>query len=342
MRNNTNLTNYYHHQKGLTLVEIMIAITLSLILLAGVLQIFISNKQTYRTQDAMARIQEGGRFGIHFLTSDIRMAGYMGCGSTINQPVNMVDLNGDGIPDEVGNFNGNGLQGYEYSAGLSVPLSDTLTLTAGDIVADTDVITIKRAAGTGVRLDGNMGTVNANIQMDPASAAGMFQANDVLFISDCEYADIFAANNVSQGGGFITIAHSNSVNVGNFLSTTYNTDAEVMRMINVAYYLAPGESGEPSLFRYSMGNNGVFGQQELVEGVEDMQITYGEDTDNDRNANVYVTADGVADWTQVVSVRIDLTVRSTEDNVASDVSAEGDYRLRRDFATTITIRNRVV
>ena len=335
-------TKLHHHQKGLTLVEIMVDLTVSLILMAGVMQIFISNKQTYRVQDAAARIQESGRFAAFFLTGDVRMAGFMGCGSTINQPVNMVDLNGDGVPDQVGDFSGNGLQGYEYGAGLSVPLSDTLTLTAADVIAGTDVITIKRAAGTGVRLDGNMGTVNANIQMDPATAGGMFQANDVLFISDCEYADIFAANNVSSGGGFITIAHSNSVNVGNFLSTTYNTDAEVMRMVNVAYYLAPGASGEPSLFRYAMGNNGVMTAEELVEGVEDMEITYGEDTDNDRNANLYVDANSVTDWTQVVSVRINLVVRSAVDNVTTGVTANGDRRLRRTFNTSITIRNRVV
>lgn len=329
--------NSFRHQQGLTIIELMIAITLSLILLAGVLQIFMSNQQSYRMQEASARVQEGGRFAAHFLTGDVRMAGYMGCGSTINQPVNMADLNGDGVPDEVGDFSGNGLQGYEYSAGISVPLSNTLTLTAGDIIDGTDVISIKRAAGTGVRLAGNLGTVNANIQLDPATAAGLFQADDVLFISDCEYADIFVANNVSSGGGFITIAHSNAVNIGNFLSTTYNTDAEVMRMINVTFFVAPGESGEPALFRYSMGNNGVFTAQELVEGVEDMQIIYGEDTDGDRNANVYVTADGVADWTQVVSVRIDLTVRSAE-----QVTNIDDNRLRRDFSTTITIRNRVV
>ena len=51
-----------HRQSGLSLVELMIAITLSLLLIAGVLQIFLSSKQTYSTNNALSRVQESGRF----------------------------------------------------------------------------------------------------------------------------------------------------------------------------------------------------------------------------------------------------------------------------------------
>jgi type IV pilus assembly protein PilW len=91
-----------------------------------------------------------------------------------------------------------------------------------------------------------------------------------------------------------------------------------------------------------MGNNGVMTAQELVEGVEDMQITYGEDTDNDRNANLYVDANGVTNWEKVVNVRINLTVRSAVDGITTSVTSAGDWRLRRTFNKSITIRNRVV
>ena len=192
---NTNYRSCQHSfrksQQGLTLVELMVALVISLFLLGGVIQIFVSNKQVYRVQDASARIQESGRFGLHFLASEIRMAGYMGCGSLVNQPNNITDLNGDGTADQVASYAGNGLQGYEYSATLSVPLTDTLNLTAADIITGTDVIAIKHGAGTGVRLDGNLGTDNANIQLDNNTAAGLFNVNDVLFISDCEDSDIF-------------------------------------------------------------------------------------------------------------------------------------------------------
>ena len=67
--------------KGFTLVEILIAMMIGLFLLAGVLQIFINSKQSYRMQEALARLQESGRFALDFLDRDIRMAGYRGCAS---------------------------------------------------------------------------------------------------------------------------------------------------------------------------------------------------------------------------------------------------------------------
>jgi type IV pilus assembly protein PilW len=71
--------NAQHRQQGLTLVEIMVAVALSVILLTGVIQIFVGSKATYRLQDNIARLQENGRFALDFLTRDVRMAGYRGC-----------------------------------------------------------------------------------------------------------------------------------------------------------------------------------------------------------------------------------------------------------------------
>jgi type IV pilus assembly protein PilW len=328
-------------QQGLTLIEIMIALTISLLLLAGVIQIFISNKQTYRMQEASARLQESGRFAIHFLTQDFRMAGFFGCGSTIMEISNIADVDGDGNPDEAGNVNTGGLEGFEYSD-LPIVLSDTQSLTSDDVVQDTDIIRIKRGSDSGVRLTGNMTADNANIQLDADTASGLFEADDILFITDCGgTGDVFAANNVSSSGVITTIAHSNSVNIDNKLSKAYDEDAEVMHMVYTVYYIGTNSAGEPSLYRRSMGNAGVLTAQELVEGVEDMQLLYGEDTDDDETADIYVDADSVSDMTNVVSIRVSLTVRSVEDNITSVVTSSGDKRLRRTFSTTTTLRNRV-
>lgn len=64
------------HQRGLSLVEILVALTISLFLIAGVIQLFIGSKQTYRFNDAQSRLQENGRFAIDRMAWDIRMAGY--------------------------------------------------------------------------------------------------------------------------------------------------------------------------------------------------------------------------------------------------------------------------
>ena len=55
-------------QHGFTLIEIMIALVLGAFLIGGVLQIFLSSKQTYRMQDNLSRIQENGRFAMEFIS----------------------------------------------------------------------------------------------------------------------------------------------------------------------------------------------------------------------------------------------------------------------------------
>jgi type IV pilus assembly protein PilW len=83
------------HQRGIGLVEIMVALTLGLVLMGGVLQVFISNKQTYRMQEAHARLQENGRFAMEKLSRDIREAGYWGCASRSVSLTKTLNLLGD-------------------------------------------------------------------------------------------------------------------------------------------------------------------------------------------------------------------------------------------------------
>jgi type IV pilus assembly protein PilW len=221
-----------------------------------------------------------------------------------------------------------------------LPLTLNASTTLTSVYGSSDILQIKRGTNTGVHLDGNLTAENANIQLEAATAAGVFQTHDILFITDCEKADIFAANNVSTGGGKVTIAHSNAVNLGNFLQKAYQEDAEVMKMIVNTYYIDTNSAGVPALFRASMGNNASIGTEELVEGVENMQLLYGVDTDADNVVNKYVAAASVADFSEVLSIRITLTIRTIEDNIAREVTAQGDKRLRRTF-TSIAIRNRV-
>jgi type IV pilus assembly protein PilW len=79
-------------QKGLTLIEILIALLLGVFLLGGVMGIFLNTKQTYRVQDALSRLQENGRFAMDFLAKDIRMADFREC-QTITPP-HLKDIGG--------------------------------------------------------------------------------------------------------------------------------------------------------------------------------------------------------------------------------------------------------
>jgi type IV pilus assembly protein PilW len=61
---------------GFTLVEILVAMVISLFLIGGVVQLFVQNKTSYKLQEGIARAQENGRLSIYFLEKNIRRAGY--------------------------------------------------------------------------------------------------------------------------------------------------------------------------------------------------------------------------------------------------------------------------
>jgi len=108
------------------------------------------------------------------------------------------------------------------------------------------------------------------------------------------------------------------------------------------YAIGPGSEGQPALFR-----NG----QELLDGVENLQILYGEDTDGSGVANYYVPADQVADMDDVISIRFAIVALSYDDNLtggmAQNYSVLGnnlvaaDNRLRQVYTSTVSIRNRL-
>ena len=71
------------HSRGFGLIELMIALVLSLIVILGVVQIFIAAKNTYVSQNAAAVMQEDARFALSKMVQEIRMVGMFGCLATV-------------------------------------------------------------------------------------------------------------------------------------------------------------------------------------------------------------------------------------------------------------------
>lgn len=97
--------------------------------------------------------------------------------------------------------------------------------------------------------------------------------------------------------------------------------------------------------------NLVKNSSSLIEGVQDMQIKYGADTDGDGAPNYYADA-GTAglNMSQVVTVRVSLLLRTIDDNIASKplqyiyngaTVIPNDRRIRRVFSSTFALRNRI-
>ena len=103
--------------------------------------------------------------------------------------------------------------------------------------------------------------------------------------------------------------------------------------VTTTYSIQEGASGSSSLFR-SIDIDGTEEEQELVEGIQNLQILYGMDTDEDDSANFF-TATPV-NWAQAMSVRITLVAETLEGNLAADGG-----RISRNFTSTVTLRNRL-
>ena len=66
-------------QQGMGLVELLVWMAISLLIISVIGVVYANTKQLTRVNDTVSRLQENGRFVIHLLDHDIRMAGFRGC-----------------------------------------------------------------------------------------------------------------------------------------------------------------------------------------------------------------------------------------------------------------------
>lgn len=338
--------------RGFTLVELMVAITISLIILVAVSSLFVSTKRSYHEQDRQAKMQEGARFALSFLTYDLRQAGYYGC---------MDDIDDQTVKSQVNASAGlflNALypiEGVDNATGTWYP-SGNGTLPSG-IKANTDAIVLRMALPSdAVNLSDPMPNVSAELKV--SSVQGL-NVGDIVMLSDCSSADIFQVTNVQSSS--LHIQHNTgSGTPGNStqkLSKRYSPPAQLMKFTTRTYFIRDNSSNPPipSLFRQDNGNAPV----ELVSGVDQMQVTYGVDTDTptDKVPNIYLKAGQAglttpADWARVRTVRIGLLVRTTDDKArdkdahttawavnGESVAAFNDTNRRQLYEITINMRN---
>jgi type IV pilus assembly protein PilW len=330
--NNSPITFSRHslpgRSQGLTLIELMISLALGMLVILSVGYAYIGSRTTFRQQDALGRMQENARFVFETLSNDIRMVGYAGslCGLADTEVVNALPSPTNWDKD----IFGSPLKGYEDAATTAPDVSGTVY--AG---TSSDALSILHADSTKEYVVNAAAAAGAAI-----SFSGTAPANGNVVVTDCGNAKPRQA--FALAGGV------------NALPTPLAAQSRIMPLIANLYFVKVNGDGTPSIYRKS----GAANPQELVEGVEDMQITYGIDTSpacatNDGGADQYVTAKDIEDntvalacttaerWKKVLAVRVTLSMRSVEDGITTAVQPAGDRRLRKTFTTTIAARNRL-
>ena len=359
-------------QQGISLVELMVAMVLGLIMTAAVMQTYLGTKQTYNITNGISRLQENARFGHYFITKDLREAGNRGCLTSIRNMLTVhppIDFLSFLKPVSGWEFSGTARDDtYTIPATLDTPSTGWSgdgafpDFLEGDAIAGSDVLSFKTYDKLDVLIDGN-NTNNINSSSVGTVGAHNLPIDAVLLMGDCLRADLFQHTEQGNNASALTATASGQHAPGNVSlsnpvwSKQHGYESKIYSLITTYYFVQQGASGLPSLFRLRSAENPPDEslKEELVEGVESLQLYYGVDTDADTVPNLYLSADLLtsAQWQRVVSVRVGLLFQS-ETN-AADVDqatnytlldnitlthATADNTLRYAINSTVNLRNR--
>lgn len=335
--------------RGFSLVELMVAITIGLIVLAAVSAVLVGSKRSYNTQDRLARLQENGRFAMQFLIKDLRLAGYAGCVDQLIKDQSYTNTLNN--PTDFKYAADTPVEGLEAATNVWYP-SGATSLPAS-IEPGTDAVAIRMIdPSSAINITKDMPNQSAELEVNSVNG---YQDGEIIMITDCANADLMQITQVQASPTKIQHNPGNSPAPGNAtqkLSKSYGPSAKVMKFVTRRYYVRNNPSGNPAMYRDDNLGTAV----ELVEGIEDLQILYGKDTDGDKVPNIYLPAghanlSSAADWAQVVNIRVAILARTVNQEDADvdtrtyvvngkTVTKTGtDRHTRRVFQATAVLRN---
>ena len=290
---------------GLGLIELMLAVIIGLVLIAGALSVFVNSRQTYRTNQEFARLMESGNYALDQISQSVRLAGYWGKYNT-----------GDQVRRRTGD---------PFFTELYVSSPATTDCTAGWYAATERAVEGLNNTNAGYQntcLPDNRYQANTDVlvvrHVDPTPIeATDLVANTVYIRADPNGAEMF--HGTTQPDGFSASALNYELVTQAFYVSDYNLVAGDGQPTLKKAELVAG----PEVYTPAIGT----AQEIVVPGVEDMQVQYGVDTNNDGSANSFADADNVTatQWDDIVAIRIWLLMRTSFED--ADYQNTAQYRM---------------
>jgi type IV pilus assembly protein PilW len=304
-------------EHGFSLAELMVALAVGLLILAGMTTLFVRNSHTQSQVERANRQIENGRYAIALMSTDLRNAGFYG----EFDPTPLADP--PGVPDPCAPTlpalrAALPLHVQGYAAGESLPtcLSDVKTGSAVLVVRHTRTC------------------ISGNPDCDADGIEGpLFQASlcdNLSELGSGNPADHYALTITTAG----LTRHKRDCGP----AAGSGTPAVARRFITHIYYVANNDKagdGIPTLKRQELRLNDAnelqFVTVPLVEGIEKLQLEYGIDTSNDGVVDQYTAAPGtVAGWRNAMAVRVSVLARNVD---------KGSDSRQQPFQSTVLMSN---
>lgn len=305
-------------QFGMSLVELMIALTIGLILSAALITIYISNKKVFWDSEAAAILQENNRFVLKLITNDLRMAGFYGGVDYKLLKKNVADLTAGACKrDEVFDESSSEISGgttTEYEYGISVWAVEAgqqipSCLIGLDVDSSTDILFVKHA------------------RKKPVADGTSTAASKTYIISG------FDSGEHVGGTGDTTLSSKLSANAE-------YAGGDIWEYIYHIYYVyKPSGSVYSQLKRIKLAKDGWGAPETVAEGVEDLHYIFGVHDSSVAGTGMvtrYYSASEVPNWSDVVSATVYLRGRSTMSDISYHDDKTYSYGKRVNVAPTGT------
>lgn len=311
---------------GFSLVELMIALTIGLFLLAGLTLIFVNSSEANRELQKTAQQIENGRYAIDIISQDLRHAGFYGhlhempaAPAALPDPCEIASATNlhDALAYPV--------QGYRAADLLTAAditastCDDKLLLTAANLKPGSDVLVIRRA-NTSALAPTDVAALNEVYIQATGTLAAIRFGNSAVIGTD---------NNTNNGSG--------GASPPSFVLYNGTTPAPIRKFHVHVYFVAPcsfgtgangvcqaGDDGIPTLKRLELvaeSGTTMMKLVPLVEGIEYLKLEYGIDNlPNAADLTTGLMGDATidaytatpADWTTVIAAKVYVLARNTE------------------------------
>jgi len=306
-----NLPYSSNRQKGFSIIELMVSILISLIILAGVIQVVINTKVAFLDQEEMSYIQENARYALDVIGRDVLKAGDWGCAGS--SPLASVVAKGKTNDADAAELIGvTPFKGYKVVS----PTNQTAHFPSTNV---SDLWEIKDANGIVTDRPDSYSQSNCSVAIKPSTSSSQSQ--------NC------STQSVVDG-----VAPINP----------YMPGATVMNYYARAYFVAESEvmPGQPALKRMVLEKDGSVGVEEVALGLEDMSMLYGVAVGNNTVLRTAEEVEAAAAWADVISVQVNLLFRSKTEMLSTAETHQfldntySDKYYREQITSTFMLRNR--